>query len=128
MLKDTKLCMMCFRHMRFFDQIIWLMWKDKMAFIMSWMFKNMVKSMMDGDEKDGSQNTTIVDTYEKLEKGISDMAHSTKKFFTIAKCKSVGCKERPIDGATFCKYHKCEKCDKKRAAGGSNLCIQHKYK
>lgn len=95
---------------------------------MSWMFKNMVKSMMDGDEKDGSQNTTIVDTYEKLEKGISDMAHSTKKFFTIAKCKSVGCKERPIDGATFCKYHKCEKCDKKRAAGGSNLCIQHKYK
>lgn len=95
-----------------------------MNLMTSWLFKKKVSSFIDDDEPD-KKSSDLVDVYEKVENGIKDSAQKLKDWLKGKKCVSAGCDKKPEADSVFCKYHKCHKCEKKRAMN-TIYCIEHR--
>ena len=65
-----------------------------------------------------------VDVYESIERKVIDVKNSIVNLFSKKTCSSPACKIEPANNSIFCKYHKCLKCNNKRARNNI-YCLQH---
>lgn len=93
----------------------------------SYFSKKVIKKEVDGffeDPKEKEKRFDAVDTYESVETKIRNAKEWFVSKFKRAECIVGWCHQSPEKTSSYCKTHKCHKCDQRRERNKYN-CADH---